>query len=176
MPASGRTWTNPSTGAWVTWLPDGEDGVIERVIKPRTGKADPHVHLDYVERFEVLAGTATLEVDGREVTAGPGETVELPRGTGHRNPYNVTDSDLRLRHRASPGSAFIEAFVSSLGEHMANDTVNEQGEFSDLQLFVVLHGTRAQSFRTGIPVALQKPVIAVGAWIGRLRGLRPGYD
>ena len=59
---------------------------------------------------------------------------------------------------------------------MANDTVNEQGEFSDLQLFVVLHGTRAQSFRTGIPVAVQKPVIAVGAWIGRLRGLRPGYD
>ena len=129
-----------------------------------------------VERFEILAGTATIEIDGRVVSAGPGETVELPVGTGHRNPYNATDSDLRLRHRASPGGPFVEAFVSSLGHHMESDTVNEQGEFSDLQLFVVLHGTRAQSFRTGIPVALQKPVIALGAWIGRLRGLKPSYD
>jgi mannose-6-phosphate isomerase-like protein (cupin superfamily) len=176
MPTPGRSWTNPRTGAWVTWLPHGEDAVLERVIKPHTGKADAHVHLDYVERFEVLAGTATLEVDGRQVTAETGESVEVPSGTGHRNPYNATDSDLRLRHRASPGGPFVEAFVSSLGHHMESDTVNEQGEFSDLQLFVVLHGTHAQSFRTGIPVALQKPVIALGAWIGRLRGLKPSYE
>jgi mannose-6-phosphate isomerase-like protein (cupin superfamily) len=176
MPASGRTWKNPRTGAWLTWLPDGQDAVLERVMKPHTGKADAHVHLDYVESFEILDGTATIEIDGRPATAGPGERVEIPRGTGHRNPYNATGSDLRLRHRASPGGRFVEAFVSSLGHHMENDSVNEQGEFSDLQLFVVLHDTRAQSFRTGIPVALQKPVIALGAWIGRLRGLRPNYD
>jgi mannose-6-phosphate isomerase-like protein (cupin superfamily) len=176
MPASGRTWKNPRTGAWMTWLPDGEDGVLERVMKPHTGKADPHVHLDYVESFEILAGTATLELDGRRIQAGPGERVEVPLGTGHRNPYNTSGSDLRLRHRASPGGPFVEAFVSSLGHHMVNDTVNDQGEFSDLQLFVVLHGTHAQSFRTGIPLALQKPVVALGAWIGRLRGLRPSYD
>jgi len=40
MPAPGRSWTNPRTGAWLTWTPEGDDGVIERVIKPRTGKAD----------------------------------------------------------------------------------------------------------------------------------------
>ena len=176
MPASGRSWTNPLTGAWVTWLPDGEDAVLERVMKPHTGKADAHVHLDYVESFAIIAGTATIEIDGRVVTAGPGETVELPVGTGHRNPYNAGDSDLRLRHRASPGGSFVEAFVSALGHHMENGSVNKQGEFSNLQLFVVLHGTRAQSFRTGIPVALQKPVIALGAVVGRLRGLRPSYD
>ena len=176
MPASGRSWTNPLTGAWVTWLPDGEDAVLERVLKPHTGKADAHVHLDYVESFAIIAGTATIEIDGRVVTAGPGETVELPVGTGHRNPYNAGDSDLRLRHRASPGGPFVEAFVSALGHHMENGSVNKQGEFSNLQLFVVLHGTRAQSFRTGIPVAVQKPVLALGAFVGRLRGLRPSYD
>jgi mannose-6-phosphate isomerase-like protein (cupin superfamily) len=176
MPASGRTWKNPRTGAWLTWLPQGEDAVLERVMKPHTGKADPHVHLDYVESFEILDGTATIEVDGRTITAGPGERVELPIGTGHRNPYNASDSDLRLRHRASPGGSFVDAFVSALGHHMENDTVNEQGEFSQLQLFVVLHGTRAKSYRTGIPVALQKPVIPLGALAGRMRGLRPSYD
>ena len=175
MPASGRTWTNPRTGAWLTWLPDGDDGVLERVMNPHTGKADPHVHLDYVESFEIIDGTATVEIDGQQVFAGSGETVEVPIGTAHRNPYNATDSDLRLRHRASPGGTFVEAFVSSLGHHMENDTVNEQGEFSDLQLFVVLRGTRARSYRAGIPVPLQKPVIALGAALGRLRGYRAGY-
>jgi mannose-6-phosphate isomerase-like protein (cupin superfamily) len=176
MPASGRSWTNPRTGAWITWLPDGHDGVLERVIKPHTGKADAHVHLDYVESFEVLDGTATFEVDGRTTTAGAGERVELSPGTAHRNPYNAGDADLRLRHRASPGGTFVESFVSALGHHMENDTVNEQGEFSNLQLFVVLRGTRAESYRVGIPVALQKPVIALGAFVGRLRGLRASYD
>jgi mannose-6-phosphate isomerase-like protein (cupin superfamily) len=176
MPTSGRSWTNPRTGAWITWLPDGRDGVLERVMKPHTGKADAHVHLDYGESFEILDGTATIEVDGRTTTAGPGERVELSPGTPHRNPYNASDSDLRLRHRASPGGAFVGSFVSALGHHMENDTVNEQGEFSDLQLFVVLRGTRARSYRAGIPVALQKPVIALGALVGRMRGLRPSYD
>jgi hypothetical protein len=25
-------------------------------------------------------------------------------------------------------------------------------------------------------VAVQKPVLALGAWVGRLRGLKPSYD
>jgi hypothetical protein len=147
--------TNPRTGAWIEPAREGEDLVMERLMKPRTGKADGHVHLDYVESFEVLEGTA---------------------GTPHVNPYNDTEADLRLRHRVSPSSAFAEAFLSALGHHMENATVNDQGEFSDLQLFVVLHGTRAKSYRTGIPIWVQKAVLPVGAAIGRMRGLRPGYD
>jgi mannose-6-phosphate isomerase-like protein (cupin superfamily) len=171
-----RSWTNPRTGAWLRWSPVGTDGMIERVIKPHTGKADPHVHYDYVERFEIIDGTATVEVDGKAISAGPGERIELRPGTGHRNPYNQTDADLHLRHTASPGGRFVESFVSALGHHMENDTVNDQGEFSQLQLFVVLHGTRAGSYRTGIPIWLQKPVLALGAAVGRLRGLRVSYD
>ncbi|MEA2418420.1 MAG: hypothetical protein QOE60_626 [Thermoleophilaceae bacterium] len=175
MPLAEHTWTNPRTGAWVKASAVGPNMVMERVIKPRTGKADPHLHLDYVESFEIIDGTATIEVDGRAVNAGPGERVEIAPGTPHRNPYNDTDSDLHLRHTAAPGGPFTEAFVTSLGRHMERDTVNDQGEFSDLQLFVVLRGTRAQSFRAGIPLALQKPVIAVGALLGRLRGYKAGY-
>ena len=64
MPAAGRTWKNPRTGAWITWLPDGGDGVIERVMKPHTGKADAHLHLDFVESYEVIDGTACQLADG----------------------------------------------------------------------------------------------------------------
>jgi mannose-6-phosphate isomerase-like protein (cupin superfamily) len=169
-------WSNPRTGAWVESSLDGGDLVIERVMKPRTGKADAHRHMDYVESYEVLEGTATIHVDGERRTLGPGERLELPAGVAHVNPYNETDADLRHRHRISaPGREFAEAFVSALGHHMENGTVNEQGEFSTLQLFVVLHGTHAQSFRTGIPIWLQKAALPVGAAVGRMRGLRPSY-
>jgi mannose-6-phosphate isomerase-like protein (cupin superfamily) len=168
--------TNPRSGAWIEGSHDGDDFLIERVMKPHTGKADAHVHYDYVESFEVLEGTATFDIDGRRVSAGPGERIELPVGTPHRNAYNETDADLHLRHRAAPGNVFVESFVDALGHHMENDTVNAQGEFSNLQLFVVLHGTRAQSYRSGIPIWLQKPVIALGAALGRLRGLRVRYS
>jgi mannose-6-phosphate isomerase-like protein (cupin superfamily) len=175
MPLAEHTWTNPRTGAWVKASAVGDNMVMERVIKPGTGKADAHVHLDDVESFEIIDGTATIEVDGRAINAGPGERVELPVGTAHRNPFNDTDADLHLRHTAAPGGAFVEAFVTSLGHHMERDTVNDQGEFSDLQLFVVLRGTRAQSYRAGLPIPLQKPVIALGALLGRLRGYKAGY-
>jgi mannose-6-phosphate isomerase-like protein (cupin superfamily) len=171
----GRTWSNPRTGAWLRYGTEGADGVLERVMKAHTGMADAHLHLDYVERFQVLEGTATVELEGEKLTVGAGESVEVPRGAAHRNPYNATDADLHLLHVASPAGAFAEAFVSALGHHMENDTVDEQGEFSTLQLFVVLRGTRAQSYRAGIPIPLQKPVIAVGALVGRLRGLKPSY-
>ena len=169
-------WANPRTGASIESSVDGGDLVIERVMKPHTGKADAHRHMDYVETYEVLEGTATIHLDGERRTLGPGERLEVPPGVGHVNPYNETDADLRHRHRISaPGRPFAEAFVSALGHHMENGTVNDQGEFSDLQLFVVLHGTRAQSFRTGIPIPLQKAVLPLGAALGRRRGLKPSY-
>jgi mannose-6-phosphate isomerase-like protein (cupin superfamily) len=169
-------WTNPQTGAWIAASRDGDDYVMERLMKPHTGKADGHLHFDYVESFEVLDGTATLHVDGNRVSAGQGERIEVPPGTPHVNPYNETDADLRLRHRVAPGGAFAESFISALGHHMQNATVNDQGEFSDLQLFVVLHGTRAKSYRTGVPIWLQRLVLPLGAALGRARGLRVSYE
>jgi mannose-6-phosphate isomerase-like protein (cupin superfamily) len=176
MPASGRTWTNPRTGAWLTWLPRNGDAVIERVMKPHTGKADAHYHLDFDERFEVVAGTATIELEGRPVTVAAGETMEIPRRTPHRNAFNATEADLRLRHTVSPGGEFAAAFVSALGHYMETDSLDSQDEFRTLQLLVVLHETRAQSYLARPPVALQKPVIAAGALLGRLRGYRAGFD
>jgi uncharacterized protein YndB with AHSA1/START domain len=43
-----------------------------------------HVHTRQSERFEVIEGTLRLVVDGREHLLGPGETMEIPAGTPHR--------------------------------------------------------------------------------------------
>jgi quercetin dioxygenase-like cupin family protein len=44
----------------------------------------PHVHPAQDERFEVLAGRLTASVEGSERTLGPGESLEIPRGTPHK--------------------------------------------------------------------------------------------
>jgi mannose-6-phosphate isomerase-like protein (cupin superfamily) len=167
---------NPKTGAWIEPLDAGSDAAFERLMKPRTGKADAHVHLDFDERYEILEGTATVVREGQEIRLSPGDTLEIPRGTRHVNPHNATSEDLRFRHTASPRTEFADAFVSALAHHMENGTVNEQGEFPDLQLFATLHGTKAKSYLAKVPIVLQKPVIPVAAFIARRRGYRPRYD
>jgi uncharacterized protein YndB with AHSA1/START domain len=43
-----------------------------------------HVHTRQSERFEVIEGALRLVIDGREHVLGPGETMEIPAGTPHR--------------------------------------------------------------------------------------------
>src|SRR5690349_18084761 len=46
----------------------------------------PPLHIHHVEDEEglIIAGTLSAEVDGKQLTFGPGETVRLPRGVPHR--------------------------------------------------------------------------------------------
>jgi quercetin dioxygenase-like cupin family protein len=43
----------------------------------------PHVHPTQDEHIDVLEGGLTLYVDGRWETAGPGDTVRMPRNIPH---------------------------------------------------------------------------------------------
>jgi quercetin dioxygenase-like cupin family protein len=56
--------------------------LIHAEIAPGGGPP-PHTHSREDETFVVLEGRITFTSDGRTFTAGPGETVHLPRGTRH---------------------------------------------------------------------------------------------
>src|SRR5258706_15842297 len=49
-------------------------------------RGGPPLHIHYVEDEEglVTSGTLSVEVDGKRLDAGPGQTVRLPRGIPHR--------------------------------------------------------------------------------------------
>ena len=89
MSRSGQVLTNPVTGERAVVRVGNEDGgdpehaVVDLYVEPGGAVAGEHVHPDMFERFEVLAGTVGLRVDGEERTAGPGEAVEVPPGTPH---------------------------------------------------------------------------------------------
>jgi hypothetical protein len=65
---------------------------FERVYKPRTGRADPHLHLDFIHAWEIIAGRGRYELDGDEHDLGPGEAAEVQLQRPHRdlsNPFGM---------------------------------------------------------------------------------------
>ena len=174
MIAPGTAWRNPRTGASLTVVEySPEQAVIERRMRPGTGRTDAHVHRDFEQWWEAIEGELTYAVDGAERRAGVGERVVIPAGTPHRDPHNETGQDLVFRLAVRPATPFVEVFVRTLGDLMARDALNDQGEFTNLQLFGVLRAGRADSWQAGLPVWLQRPVVAAGAARARLRGQRP---
>jgi mannose-6-phosphate isomerase-like protein (cupin superfamily) len=174
--SAGDNFRNPRTGAELRVLRTPRDGggamEIELLIKPRSGKAAAHVHPDFEQHYEVLEGRATATVDGAERTLEAGERLQVPREVAHVDPWNAGDADLRLRHRATPTNAFIEAFVETLGQRMERDELDKHGNLPLLQILVLLRATRGQSYVTGPPRGFQRATLPLMAAIGRLRGYR----
>jgi uncharacterized cupin superfamily protein len=81
------------------------DGVVCLEIRgslPPHSEGPPlHVHLEEHEEGTVLRGVLTAVVDGKRIQAGPGESVELPRGSTHRW-WNEGDEPLEFTGYARP--------------------------------------------------------------------------
>ena len=173
MLSKGEVFENPSTGARLEIIDTPRDGgtlKVERVYKPQTGKADAHLHLDFDQWFEVVDGAMTMKLAGQKRELGPGETVHVPRTVAHVDPWNGSNADLRVRARFEPVPEFVEGFTEALGRAMRDDRLNKQGEFRQLQLFVILREYRARSYAANLPIAFQMALVPPLAALGRLRG------
>ena len=176
MVKQGDVYENPRTGTRVEIRElTGEHVGFERRYPPGTGRADAHLHLDFTQRWEVASGTVTAAVDGEARRLGPSESVELPIGTKHQDPFNETSSEAIVRWQIKPVSPFIDAFMNTYASLLVSDELNEQDEFPMLQLFVILSATRAQSYAANLPVALQRATLPLLGAIGRLRGYKVRY-
>lgn len=89
--------------------------LIDAAVPPGDGPP-PHTHSREDETFIVLEGRLTFTSDGRTLTAGPGETVHLPRGTRHTF-SNTTDRPARTLIHCAP--AGIERMFLEAGTRMA---------------------------------------------------------
>jgi mannose-6-phosphate isomerase-like protein (cupin superfamily) len=169
----GRTFTSPRSGAYgkvVERTP--ERAVLERLMPPGTGRTDAHVHRDFDQRFEVVSGTATYAVNGRERTLEAGKAAEIERGIPHVDPYNASGEPLVVRNVVRPAGRFVDAYVASWGRALEEGRLDAQDEFTFLGLAVMLAEAKGDSWAAGPPIALQKLAVPVAARIGRLRGHR----
>lgn len=177
MIKAGESFENPRTGTRMEfreWTP--ERVVIDRTYPPDSGRADPHVHFDFSQSWEVLAGKARYFIVSEEREAGAGEQIEVEPGTRHQDVHNPFEAELRARLTVEPTNEFIEAFADCYTHYLTRDKLDRQDEFKPLQLFPILQATKAQSWIASIPIPLQKLLIPVGALSGRLRGYRARYN
>jgi hypothetical protein len=148
---------------------------FERTYGPRTGRADPHYHLDLTQAWEALEGEGMIEVDGEERPLAAGDSVAIPPGTPHRDPWIPGDGPFRVRGSFDPCTPFIEGYAAAWAHHLVNGTANKHDEIPLLQIFAVSRVTDGQSFRSGIPRAIQRASLPLAALIARLRGYRASY-
>ena len=155
---------------------EGGQMSFDRVYGPRTGHADPHYHLDLTQTWECLEGEGLIEVDGEERPLSAGDRVAIPPGMPHRDPWLPGEGPFKTRGSFDPTTPFIEGYAEALAHHLENGTATDQDEQPLLQIFVTSKETDGQSFRSGIPRAIQTAALPLMVLIARLRGYRASYD
>jgi quercetin dioxygenase-like cupin family protein len=81
---------------------------FETLDPPGTG-VPPHVHPTQDEHIYVLDGVFTLYLDGEWTTAGPGDTVRMPKGLPHAY-YNRSEDVTRALFWVSPAGRLAQLF------------------------------------------------------------------
>jgi mannose-6-phosphate isomerase-like protein (cupin superfamily) len=175
MLVAGQEWTSPDERAAVRVIEvSSERSVVERLLRPKSGKDTAHVHRDWTQRFEVVEGEAWIRV-GKEAPRllAAGETVEIPPGAGHVDPWNESDAPTVTRNIVSPVTPFVHVVFATLGEALAAGRLNSQDSLTFFQMAGALHEGRGDSWGEQPPIPIQRLVIPLVAAVARARGVRP---
>ena len=136
--------------------------------------AGEHVHHHFDEHFTVESGRIAFKLDGRESEAGPGEVVDIPRGSWH-DWWNASDDEEAVaRVVVSDGERFVLMIENLFG--LANDGhTNAKGMPNPLQLTMFATEFRDVLVFKRPPAAVQSLVFGVLRPVAVARGYRATY-
>jgi quercetin dioxygenase-like cupin family protein len=130
--------------------------------------ARPHRHMESEERLELIAGRARVRIGQKEQFLEPGEPVVIPPGVVHAI-QREGDEFLHFRLQMRPPGKTETMFETVIGIH------SDGKNFRNLLQSAVL-AKEHDTYLGGLPIWLQKPIVAVAATIGRLFGYRARYE
>ena len=172
----GKTYENPATGTSIEIVERTPGSMtFERTYAPNTGRADPHYHLDFTQTWEAVQGEGEIEVDGETRPLKASDRLDIEPGTPHRDPFLSGEGKFVVRGTFTPCNDFIEGYAEAWAHHLAEGTANGQDEIPLLQILAIARETDGQSYRAGIPRAIQRASLPLVAAIARLRGYRSSY-
>ena len=167
----GKRYESARTGGWAQIVERTDTRMsFERLLKPVSGHAGPHFHLDLTQTWEAVQGEGLIEADGSERLFAAGDRVEMTPGRPHRDPWNPGGGDLIVRGTFEPSTPFIEAYADTLIHHFREGTTNDQDEMPLIQIIAIASETDGQSFRPGIPIGLQRATAPLAKLVARARG------
>lgn len=175
MLVAGQEWKSPDTRSAVRVIElSPERAVIERVLRPGSGKAAAHLHRDWLKSYESVEGELTIKVGkDRPRRMAVGEIVQMPRGVLHIDPWNESDASAVMRHIITPVTPGVHLLFGMLGESLAAGWLNSQDGFTMPQLAAVLRAGRMDSWGARPPIPIQRLGLPVLAAIARAQGFRP---
>lgn len=154
---------------------------VEMWVEPGGGVSVSHLHPNQEERFEVLEGEVTFKVDGRKLTAAPGDrAIARPgvrhsfKNTGKEVAHVVAEAEpaLELEGFLTEAAALAQAGAyTKRGIPRGFDALVRAGDFAwRYRKTVVLTGIAFP------PPRLQPLMLAPLAWLGRRRARRESDD
>jgi mannose-6-phosphate isomerase-like protein (cupin superfamily) len=174
---TGRPYTNPRSGGTLTLLThweetDGDLLEVERSLPPGTGKLPPHVHLDFRQTFTVVEGRAVGALGRKKLALSAAETLDVPQGAPHRDPWNPGPDRGVLRIRITPVPELIRAYLETMVARAVEGKLNRRDELPFLQIAVLLQEKNGQSFDSRFPIGLQRMAVPLLGALARLLGYR----
>ena len=176
MAHAGDVIENPVRGERVVFLrtaadTDGELVRFDFFMKPHVPPMFEHIHARQEERIEVVSGTVSYRLGGKEYCLTAGEFVVLPPGRSHTL-WNSGDEQVHAIMEARPALMLETTFETLYG--LARDgKTNKQGTPNLLQGAVI--GLASDTFLARPPVFVQRIFLAVLAPLARLFGYRSRY-
>ncbi len=186
MAKSGQVLENAVTGVRVVFVKTPQDTgglqvVHEFTYPPGTGREYPHVHQISSDRFEILEGQASYQLNGETGLVKAGDTLDFPPRIPHLHPWNNGSEVLKIRQTVTfptPHKAELEKIDSIVETFfgLAKDgKVNKDGVPSFLQVMVSFGDLLPELAMPGIPMPVQRVMMGTMTAIGRLWGIKPSY-
>lgn len=148
---------------------NGELLLVDIYFQPGAFVAAEHIHPLQEERFEVVSGTLSGRVAGKEVTGGPGDKLVVPAGTPHVW-WNGGKDELHFVGELRPAlrtETFFETFFGLAQDGKVNAKTGLPNPF---QLAVMLRAFRNELILARPPRLAQTLLFGLLALLGRLLG------
>ena len=160
--AEWHTIVDPKTGDRLTIeKPGRETGgtffVRFRGLVPAHSPGPPrHRHQTYSESFTVLSGQLTLDVAGRVVKLGPGETATVPPRVAHTF-RNQGDEAVEAILEVRPAAHFEDHLRTLYG-------LTRDGRMDPINFALAMR--LGESLPASLPVPIAHALVGVLAWVG----------
>jgi quercetin dioxygenase-like cupin family protein len=169
----GRVIENPISGERIVIQKTGADtdGTVlafDLFLPPGGHVPAGHVHPEQEERFTVVSGEMRFRLGGRDLMAGPGDTVVITAGQPHwfgNSGSEVSHAQVEVRPALRMEEMFEATEAISLAGHFPGTRLPR---LSDLAL--VLLEFRRELAVPNLPPSVVTAVLSPLAWWARLRG------
>jgi hypothetical protein len=189
MITAGFTIHSPITESHTTILKtdtetDGMGWLLEvRCAPGQKSDIAEHYHLDWVETFEIISGTASYKLDGVQKTAEAGETFVVQARQLHIHPWCAGDEEMVYRQSNRFGQRNPAAVQDVLGTFATIAGLAGRGKIAanglpknPLQLAATLRTlTRHGGYDASLPASAQNFIAATLGRLAESLGYRAVY-